>query len=131
MVVVNCTVNPPCRQPVCQRCALAGDQVGQGHAVSFGAGKLCVLLGTVLKGVQAPAGRNTKTYDVAMAPLVRYRPRALLRSNRSAASGKGGGKIDRPPLSLPPPARPLPTRPGLLFLRPTTSPFGCISTNSS
>ena len=54
-----------------QRCALAGDQVGQGHAVGCEAGKLCKLLDTVLKGVQALAGRNTGTYDAAMTPLVR------------------------------------------------------------
>ena len=43
-----------------ERCALAGDQVGQGHAVGCEAGKLCELVDTVLKkGVQAPAGRNT------------------------------------------------------------------------
>ena len=54
-----------------QRCALAGDQVGQGHAVGCEAGKLCKLVDTVLKGVQAPAGRNTETYDAAMASLAR------------------------------------------------------------
>ena len=41
-----------------ERCALAGDQVGQGNAVGCEAGKLCKLVDTVLKGVQAPAGRN-------------------------------------------------------------------------
>jgi len=56
---------------VAQRSALAGDQVGQGHAVGCEGGKLYKLVGTVLKGVQAPAGRNTETCDVAMAPLVR------------------------------------------------------------
>ena len=59
------------RPRTAQRCALAGDQVGQGHAVDCEAGKLCTLVDTVLKGVQAPAGRNTETYDDAMAPLVR------------------------------------------------------------
>ena len=33
-----------------QRCALAGDQVGQGHAVVCEAGKPCKLADTVLKG---------------------------------------------------------------------------------
>ena len=38
-------------QCCCQeRCALAGDQVGQGHAVGCEAGKLCKLVDTVLKG---------------------------------------------------------------------------------
>ena len=32
-----------------KRCALAGDQVGQGHAVGCEAGKLCKLVDTVLK----------------------------------------------------------------------------------
>ena len=54
-----------------ERCALAGGQVGQGHAVGCEAGKLCKIVYTALKGVQAPAGRNTETYDAAMAPLVR------------------------------------------------------------
>ena len=54
-----------------ERCALAGDQVGQGHVVGCEAGKLCKLVDAVLKGEQAPAGRNTETYDAAMAPLVR------------------------------------------------------------
>ena len=35
---------------LCERCALAGDQAGQGHAVGCEAGKLCELVDTVLKG---------------------------------------------------------------------------------
>ena len=46
-----------------QRCALAGDQVGQGYAVGCDAGKLCKLVDTVLKGVYkrqlCTADRNT------------------------------------------------------------------------
>ena len=43
-----------------------------GHAVGCEAGKLCKLVDTVLKGVQAPAGRNTETYDATMTSLVRW-----------------------------------------------------------
>ena len=56
---------------IIERCALAGDQVGQGHAVGCEVGKLCKLVDTVKRGVQAPAGRNTETYDAAMASLAR------------------------------------------------------------
>ena len=50
-----------------ERCALAGDQVGQGRAVGCEAGELCKLVDTALKGVQAPAGRNEESkYDVAI-----------------------------------------------------------------
>ena len=41
-------------------------------AVGCEAGKLGKLVDTVLKGVPAPAGRNTETYDAVMAPLVHW-----------------------------------------------------------
>ena len=49
-----------------------GDEVGQGHPVGWEAGKLRKLVDAVIKGVQAPAGRNTETYGAAMTPLVRW-----------------------------------------------------------
>ena len=53
-----------------ERCALAGDQVGQGHAVGCEAGKLCELVGTVLKSGSSASWQKHR--NIHMTPPWRH-----------------------------------------------------------